>query len=171
MEFALKDPRGAVPYIVGVHGAFILFLPRYQTLLLQVKRDDNVRTLFQAIRDAFEFAEDADPLRNIKPESRQARILEEMLQCVFEIGKFIELYAKHVGVSEWSWPLSLVVVNMWFVGTRTWKNMFGQVDGEIEDYRTKLIRLRDDFLARAAVTTEITVLGMHDDVSDVTLAQ
>jgi hypothetical protein len=100
MEFDLKDPRGAAPYIVGVHGAFILFLPRCQTLLLQVQRDDNVRTLFQAIRDAFEFAEDADALRNIKPESKQARILEEMLQCVSEIGKFIELYAKHIGVGE-----------------------------------------------------------------------
>jgi uncharacterized protein Yka (UPF0111/DUF47 family) len=73
---------------------------RCQTLLLQVQRDDNVRTLFQAIRDAFEFAEDADALRNIRPESRQARILEEMLQCVSEIGKFIELYAKHVGVGK-----------------------------------------------------------------------
>jgi hypothetical protein len=49
--------------------------------------------------------------------------------------------------------------------------MFGQVDGEIEDYRTKLIRLRDDFLARAAVTTEITVLGIHDDVSNIPPAQ
>jgi hypothetical protein len=89
-----------------------MFLPCGQTLLQQVQRDDNVRTLFQAIRDAFEFAEDADALRSIKPESRQARILEEMLQCVSEIGKFIELYAKHVGVSKSSWPLSLAVVNM-----------------------------------------------------------
>jgi hypothetical protein len=54
---------------------------------------------------------------------------------------------------------------------RTWKNIVGQVDGEIEHYRTKLIRLRDDFLARAAVTTEITVLGMHDDVSNTTPAK
>jgi hypothetical protein len=52
------------------------------------------------IRDAFEFAKDAEALRGIKPESRQARILEEMLQCVFEIVKFIELYAKHVQVGR-----------------------------------------------------------------------
>jgi hypothetical protein len=57
---------------------------------------------------------------------------------------------------------------MWFVGTRTWKNMLGQVDGEIEQYRTTLIRLRDDFLARATVTTEVAVLGMQDDVSNIT---
>jgi hypothetical protein len=73
---------------------------RCQPLLQQVKRDDNVRALFEAIRDAFEFAKDADALRRIKSESRQARILEEMLQCVFEIGKFIELYAKHVQVGK-----------------------------------------------------------------------
>jgi hypothetical protein len=112
MEFTLKDPRGVTPCVVGVYATFILSLPRCQTLLQQVQRDDNVRTLFQAIRDAFEFAEDADALRNMKPESRQARILEEMLQCVFEIGKFIELYAKHVGVGKSSWHLSLLIVNV-----------------------------------------------------------
>jgi hypothetical protein len=74
--------------------------PRFQTLLQQVQRDANVRTLFEAIRDAFEFERDADALRNINPESRQARILEEMLQCVSEIGKFIELYARHVQVGK-----------------------------------------------------------------------
>jgi hypothetical protein len=45
------------------------------------------------------------------------------------------------------------------------KNIRGQVDGKIAHYRTILIRLRDDFLARAAVTTEVTVLRMQDDVS------
>jgi hypothetical protein len=65
-------------------------------LIEQVQRDGSVRTLFEAIRDAFEFAREADGLRKINPESRQAEILEEMPQCVSEIGKFIELYAKHV---------------------------------------------------------------------------
>jgi hypothetical protein len=69
-------------------------------LLQQVERDDNVRALFEAIRVAFEFTKDADALRRMKAESRQARILEEMLQCVSEIGKFIELYAKHVRVGR-----------------------------------------------------------------------
>jgi hypothetical protein len=45
------------------------------------------------------------------------------------------------------------------------KNIWGQVDGKIQHYRTILFRLRDDFLARAAVTTEVTVLRMQDDVS------
>jgi hypothetical protein len=63
--------------------------------------------------------------------------------------------------------LSLVIIDIWFSGTRTWKNIFSQVDGEIEQYRTTLIRLRDDFLARAAVTTEVAVLGIQHDVSNV----
>jgi hypothetical protein len=51
---------------------------------------------------------------------------------------------------------------------RTWTNISGEVDGEIDRYRSMLIRLRDEFLARAAVTTEITVLGIQDDVSNKT---
>ena len=99
MELALKDTRGTSPCVLGVYGVF-MFSPRFQTLIQQVQRDDSVRTLFEAIHDTFEFARDANALRNINPESRQTRILEEMLQCVSEIGKFIELYARHVQVGE-----------------------------------------------------------------------
>ena len=51
------------------------------------------------------------------------------------------------------------------------KNIRGQVDGKIEHYRTILARLRNDFLARAAVTTEVTVLRMQDDVSTTPVKQ
>jgi hypothetical protein len=98
MESTLKDSRGTSPCVVRGSGTFTLFSPRCQTLLQQVGRDDKVRALFEAIRDAFDFAKDADALRNINPESRQARLLEEMLQCVSEIGTFIRLYADHVQV-------------------------------------------------------------------------
>jgi hypothetical protein len=63
--------------------------------------------------------------------------------------------------------VSLVVINMRSTGKRTWKNIRGQVDGKVTQYRTILIRLRDDFLARAAVTTEVTVLRIHDHVSSI----
>jgi NACHT domain len=56
---------------------------------------------------------------------------------------------------------------MWFIGKRTWKNIRGQVDGEIEQYRTMLLRLRDDFLARAAVTTEVAVLDVSVQLGQV----
>jgi hypothetical protein len=67
-------------------------------LLKQVERDGNVEALLEAIRDAFEFAEEADTLRSIKPESKQAAILEEMLECVAECAKFIRSYAGDVQV-------------------------------------------------------------------------
>jgi hypothetical protein len=56
---------------------------------------------------------------------------------------------------------------MRLAGTRTWRNIFGQVDEEIEQYRTTLMRLRDDFLMLAALTTEVAVLGMQHDVSKI----
>jgi hypothetical protein len=96
MDAALKDPRGVCPCLVRGHGTFIL--PRRQTLLQQFKRDDNVRTLLRAVRDAFEFAKEADILRNIKPGSKQAEILDEMLQCVSGSAEFIELYGRDVQV-------------------------------------------------------------------------
>jgi hypothetical protein len=65
-------------------------------LLQQVQRDNNVRTLLEAIRYAFEFAKEADVLRNIQPASTQAKILDEMLKYVPEIAQFIESYANDV---------------------------------------------------------------------------
>jgi hypothetical protein len=44
------------------------------------------------------------------------------------------------------------------------KNIRGQVDEKVENYRTTLVRLREKFLAYAAVTTEATVLQMWDGV-------
>jgi hypothetical protein len=71
-------------------------------LLKQVYRDNNIRTLLEAIREAFEFTKEADALRNIKPESMQAKILEDMLLRVYEFAKFIESYAKDVQVGTLS---------------------------------------------------------------------
>jgi hypothetical protein len=78
------------------------FSPRHQTLLHQFQRDDNVRTLVKAIRDAFELTKEADVLRNIQPASVQAKIIDEMLQCVSKSAEFIESYAKDVQVGTLS---------------------------------------------------------------------
>jgi hypothetical protein len=72
--------------------------PCLQTLVQLVQCDDNIQTLLEAIRDVFELAEEADALKNIWPDSRQAEILCEMLQCVSESAKFIKSYAKDVQV-------------------------------------------------------------------------
>jgi hypothetical protein len=72
-----------------------------QTFLRQLKRDDSVRTLLEAILDAFDFAKKADVLRNMDRESTQPKILDEMLECVSECAKFIISYAEdgQVGTS------------------------------------------------------------------------
>jgi hypothetical protein len=101
MGTALEDSRGASPCLVGGNGTLTLFPPRCQTLQHQFQRDDNVRTLLEAIRDSFEIAKEAEALKNMQPASTQAKILDEMLDCVSECAKFIMSYAKdvHVGTS------------------------------------------------------------------------
>jgi hypothetical protein len=56
----------------------------------------------KAIRDAFEFTNEADVLRNIQPTSAQATILGEILECVSKCAEFIESYAKDVQVGRLS---------------------------------------------------------------------
>jgi hypothetical protein len=80
-----------------------------QTLLLQLQRDDNVQTLLKAIQDAFQFTREADALKNMEPASTQAKILDEMLECVSECAKFIISYAENVQVGTSSWPLLLAI--------------------------------------------------------------
>jgi hypothetical protein len=106
MEHALKDPRGASPFLSGTCVIPLFCLTYRQALLRQVQRDDNIQTLLEAILDAFEFAEEADTLRDLKPNSRQAKILEDMLKCVSECAEFIRSYAEDVKVGMSSWSLA-----------------------------------------------------------------
>jgi hypothetical protein len=59
------------------------------------------------------------------------------------------------------------MIDMWFPGKRTLKNLSGQVDEKVEDYRSSLVRLREKLLAHATVITEATVLQTRDDVRKV----
>jgi hypothetical protein len=95
--------------LCGGYKTFTPFSPRRQTLLHQFQRDDNVRTLLEAIRESFEFAKQADVLRNLEPASLQAKFLDEMLECVSECAKFIRSYAMDVQVGTSCSPLSLGV--------------------------------------------------------------
>ena len=47
-------------------------------------------------------------------------------------------------------------------GKRTLKNVAGQVDSKVENYRTSLVQLREKFLAYATVTTEAAVFQIRD---------
>ena len=63
--------------------------------ILFLERDDNVRTLLLAIRDAFDFAQPEDVLKSIKAESKQAHIVTEMRKEVQACGEFIQRFANH----------------------------------------------------------------------------
>ena len=65
-----------------------------QTLLGQYERDDNVLTLVEAMHRAFDFAQDEDTLKSVKPDSKQAEILTLMLRDVCSCGDFIQSYVK-----------------------------------------------------------------------------
>ncbi len=49
-------------------------------------------------------------------------------------------------------------------GKRTLKNIGGQVNKQIEDFRIALLELRKAFLDEATIITEITALQILDDV-------
>ncbi len=50
------------------------------------------------------------------------------------------------------------------LGKRVLKNIGGQVNKQIEDFRIALLELRKAFLDEATITTEITALQILDDV-------
>jgi hypothetical protein len=85
-----------------------------------------------------------------------------MLQVVSESAVFIESYAKDVQLGK-----SRLCPSRCSLGTRALKNITSQVDGKVEHFRTTLARLRQEFLARATVTTEVAVLKMRKDVKKI----
>jgi mRNA-degrading endonuclease toxin of MazEF toxin-antitoxin module len=47
------------------------------------------------------------------------------------------------------------------------RNLGGQIDETVEEYRTALVRLREKYIAHATVTTEVAILQTRDEVSRV----
>ncbi|KAI0259543.1 hypothetical protein BC834DRAFT_846690 [Gloeopeniophorella convolvens] len=65
-----------------------------QTVLAQVERDENVRALVLAMRDALDLARDASTFENNIQDSTQRDILMTMLTHTCDCGEFIQTYAK-----------------------------------------------------------------------------
>ncbi|KAH9000465.1 hypothetical protein EDB92DRAFT_506182 [Lactarius akahatsu] len=132
------------PYAKMAYG-LLFAIPK--TLLEQFQRDDNIRTLLVAMRDAFDFTNREDHFKTIEHVPRQAQILTLMLQHVCNCCDFVQSYAKNS--------------QLW---KRILKNTGGQVDKKIEDFRSTLLALHKAFLDEATITTEITALQILDDV-------
>ena len=132
--------------------------------MTQVQRDEQIQALLDAIYDAFDFTQEADPLKNVTPQSKQGEILMLMLQHVCSCSDFIQSYAQDIQYCTSSSSVSLAIVNTRYTGKRLLKNISGQSDKRIEDLRTTFVDLRKAFLGHAAVITEITVLRILDDM-------
>ena len=157
----------------------ILLVPQLLTLLLvyqrrpsaaaihhveQYQRDDNVRSLLEAIHDAFDFAQHEDTLKSINPDSKQADILTLMLQDVCSCCDFIQSYSKDSQFCTLSSPTSLANTNVQFLGKRTLKNMGGGAERKIEDLSTALVEHRRAFFDQATIITEIAAFQILDGV-------
>ena len=90
MGLAFLDPQGefCLP-----RSKTEMLIVCWQAFLKQAERDDNVRTLLLAIRDAFDFAQLENVLRGVKAGSKQALIMMDMLKEVQVCGEFIQQYA------------------------------------------------------------------------------
>src|SRR6266403_293600 len=116
------------------------------------------------MHDAFDFAHHEDTLKSIKPRSEQARILTLMLQDVCSCCDFIQSYARDSQFCMLSSHTLLAFVNVVFSGKRTLKNIRGGPDNKIKDLSDALDKRRRAFLGQAAISTEITVFQILDDL-------
>ncbi|KAI0258842.1 hypothetical protein BC834DRAFT_672578 [Gloeopeniophorella convolvens] len=99
-ELVLKNVKwvvDAVDKIAEVHPwakmawSVLSIIPK--AFLAQVERDEGVKSLLVAIRDAFDLAESVDSVQLGKLETKQTAILKEMLHHVCDCGDFIRAYA------------------------------------------------------------------------------
>jgi hypothetical protein len=137
-------------------------------LLKQCENDDNVQTLLRAIQYAFDFADDADTLliKSVKPESKQAHILSQMLKDVGTCCDFIRSYAQDQFCTSFP-SSSSALVNMLFSGKRTIKNMGDGPDGKVKELSDVLVKGRMAFLDRATISTQITVFQILSGVTNI----
>ena len=139
-------------------------LYNYQTILGQIDLDTKIKDLLNAIHDAFDFTQDAIPLRNIRPASRQANILVLMLGHVGNCCDFIMAYAdKSFCTSSFS-SIPLAIVNIPFAGMRFMKNAGSQANQQISDLCSSFVELRQKFLDHTSLTAGISVFQILDDV-------
>ena len=85
-----------------------------QTFLKQVQRDERIQALLDAIHDAFDFAQEAAPLKNVTSQSKQGNILMLMLQHVCCCSDFIQSYAKDTEFRMSPSVLLLAILNVLF---------------------------------------------------------
>ena len=105
----------------------------------------------QLISDAMQPMASNAPLSS--PSQGDARLCLRMCQIYHIVyGRFASRYVVSTLDSQFH------RAHITFAGTRTLRNAFGHANEKVEQYRTNLVRLRVNFLARASVITEVAVL-------------
>jgi hypothetical protein len=128
-----------------------------------------VQTLLRAIQYAFDFADHEDTIliKSIKPQSKQAKILTQMLEDVGTCCDFIQSYAKDSQFCTSSSSASSAFVNILFSGKRTLKNTGNGPEDKIKELSDLLVKGRTAFLERATVSTQITAFQILTQLSDI----
>ncbi|KAH9047049.1 hypothetical protein EDB84DRAFT_1575489 [Lactarius hengduanensis] len=121
-----------------------------EELSKQYQRDKNVRELVKSMHDAFDFANDEDTLKTIKPQSNEAKILTQMLRDVSSCSDFIQSYIKDSQFSK-----------------RMAKSIGGGVEEKIQELSVAFVENRKAFLDRAVVSTKITAFQILNDVGNI----
>lgn len=67
-----------------------------QAIATQMERDDQVRTLLEALKDMMDTVHAAEDLEARCHDPKQAEIITKMLQQTGECGHFIQSYAKDI---------------------------------------------------------------------------
>ena len=130
-------------------------------------RDEKIQDLLDSIRDAFDFAQEAAPLKNVTTVQTgkysyahvAARLLLQWLYPVIRKGHPIPYVA-------FCFCVLLAIINILFEGKRLLKNVkkIGEVDKQITALCNTLVELQKAFLDLVTITTEVTVVQILDDV-------
>lgn len=123
--------------------------------------------LVKRMHDVFDFTRSEDTLKSIKPNSKQAEVLNLMLRDVCSCSDFIQSYTKDSQFCTSSSPTSLANSNMQFSVMRMLKNVGNGVENKFQELSTALDTHRRAFLDHAVVTTEITAFQILNDVGHI----
>ncbi|KDQ54665.1 hypothetical protein JAAARDRAFT_112605, partial [Jaapia argillacea MUCL 33604] len=119
----------------------------YKTVINQIALDDKVNRLAGVIREIYQAAIDADPLKN---HGTIGKTLQRMLMQTSECAYFIREYAKTKG----------------FV-SRAVKNQLDPVDAKIDVFETTFNALKSDLEHKATIQSSIAVFRILDTVAKI----
>ena len=160
--------------------ARVLSSQKMQLMIDQATQDEAIQNLVQVLDDLFGFLQEAETLKKIKSMqgaldtdgviASQKEILKLMLIQAAECAYFIQDYAKYRGPCMFSSTLSYLCLGIYELlisVARTMKNMMSEADTKTKEYAVKFNELKSAFQSHAILHTEITVIKVLTQVSNI----